>query len=97
MAICNIIDDPARTREQFEQISAHVQSSGPVPPDGCLLVLIGTERAITVWDTPQQRDRFLAERLAPAYQAAGLSLDEVAPTQFEVEMLVSGDLAGVAQ
>ena len=45
MAICNIIDDPARTREQFEQISAHVQSSGPVPPDGCLLVLIGTERA----------------------------------------------------
>jgi hypothetical protein len=97
MAICNIIDDPGRTQEQFERISAHMRSTGPVPPEGCRLVLVGKERAITVWDTPQQRDRFLAERLAPAYQAAGLSLDEVTPTQFEVEMLVSGDLTGVAQ
>jgi hypothetical protein len=95
MAICNIIDDPHRTQEQFDRISEHVRSSGPVPPEGCRLVLVGRERAITVWDTPQQRDRFLAERLAPAYRAAGLNLDEVKPTQFEVEMLVSGDLAGI--
>jgi hypothetical protein len=96
MAICNIIDDPKRTEEQLDQISEHLRSSGPVPPEGCRLVLVGKARAITVWDTPQQRDRFLAERLAPAYRAAGLNLDEVTPTQFEVEMLVSGDLAGIA-
>ena len=74
MALCNIIDDPARTQEQYEQISAHVRSSGPVLPDGCRLALLGRERAITVWDTPEQRDRFLAERVGPAYEAVGRSL-----------------------
>jgi hypothetical protein len=96
MAICNIIEDPTRSEGQFDQISEHLRSSGPVPPEGCRLVLVGKERAITVWDTPHQRDRFLAERLAPAYRAAGLDLGEVTKTQFEVEMLVSGDLAGIA-
>ena len=94
MAICNIIDDPSRTPEQWERISAHVRGSGPTPPQGCRLALLGRERAITVWDSPEQRDRFLAERLGPAYEAAGLSLDEVTRSQFDVEMLVAGDLAG---
>lgn len=35
--------------------------------------------------------------LAPAYRSAGCSLDEATRTEFEVEMLVSGDLAGVAR
>jgi hypothetical protein len=96
MAICNIIDDPDRTQQQYERITAHVRGSGPVPPQGCRLVLLGRERAITVWDSPEQRDHFLAERLGPAYEAAGLSLDEVTSTQFDVELLVAGDLAGIA-
>jgi hypothetical protein len=96
MAICNIIDDPDRTQQQYERITAHLRSSGPVPPQGCRLVLLGREQAITVWDSSEQRDRFLAERLGPAYEAAGLSLDEVTRTQFDVELLVAGDLAGIA-
>ena len=96
MAICNIIDDLARTQDQFERISAHVRDSGPVPPQGCRLVLLGRERAITVWDSSEQRDRFLAERLGPAYEAVGLSLDDATRTQFDVEMLLAGDLAGMA-
>ncbi|SRR5579885_3449902 len=96
MAICNIIDDPHRSAEEYERITAQVRSSGPVPPAGCRLVLVGRERVITVWDSPEDRDRFLAERLAPAYQAVGRSLDEVTRSQFEVEMLVAGDLAGMA-
>jgi hypothetical protein len=96
MAICNIIDDPDQTQQQHERITAHVRGSGPTPPEGCRLVLLGRERAITVWDSPEQADRFLAERLGPAYTAAGLSLDEVRRTRFDVEMLVAGDLAGIA-
>ncbi|MDP9345270.1 MAG: hypothetical protein M3P44_06045 [Actinomycetota bacterium] len=96
MAIGNIIDDPNQTDEQHELIQAHVRGSGPVPPQACRLVLLGRERAITVWDTPEDRDRFLAERLAPAYQAVGRSLDEVTRTQFDVEFLAAGDLAGIA-
>ena len=64
-------------------------------PSGCRLVLLGAERAITVRDSPDDRDRFLAERLAPAYEAVGRSLDEVTSSQFEVDMLVAGDLAGM--
>jgi hypothetical protein len=97
MAICNIIESPGRTAEQFELIGAHVRSTGPVPTDGCRLVLIGEDRAITVWDSPNDRDRFLAERLAPAYQAAGLSLDDAERTQFEVDMLVARDLTGAVR
>jgi hypothetical protein len=59
--------------------------------------VLSRERAITVWDSPEDRDRFFAERLAPAYQAAGRSLDTVTRTQFDVEMLVAGDLAGMAR
>jgi hypothetical protein len=95
MAICNIIDDPHRSAEDRERITAHVRGSGPTPPEGCRLVLLGAERAITVWDSPDDRDRFLAERLAPAYEAVGRSLDEVTRSQFEVDMLVAGDLAGM--
>ena len=96
MAICNIIDDADRGAEEYERITAHVRGSGPTPPEGCRLVLLGRERAITVWDASEDRDRFVAERLAPAYHAVGRSLDEVTSTQFEVDMLVAGDLAGMA-
>jgi hypothetical protein len=95
MAICNIIDDPGRSAEEYERITAHVRGSGPVPPEGCRLVLVSRERAITVWDSPEDRDRFLAERLGPAYHALGRSLDEVDRSQFDVDMLVAGDLAGM--
>jgi hypothetical protein len=95
MAICNIIDDAGRGAEDYERITGHVRGSGPIPPEGCRLVLLSRQHTLTVWDSPEDRDRFLAERLAPAYRAAGRSLDEVARSQFEVEMLVAGDLAGM--
>src|SRR4030081_3009236 len=97
MAICNIIDDPHRDAEEHERITAHVRGSGPTPPEGCRLVLLSRERAITVWVSAEDRAQFLAERLAPAYEAVCRSLDEVTRTQFEVETLVAGDLAGMAQ
>jgi hypothetical protein len=39
-------------------------------------------------------DRFVAERLAPPYEQAGLFLQETQRTEFDVRMLVAGDLAG---
>jgi hypothetical protein len=96
MAICSIIDDPHQTQDEWERVSEHVRGSGPVPPEGCRVAVLGRERAVTVWDGPAERDRFLSERLAPAYQAVGRSLDQVTRTQFEVQFLVAGDLAGIA-
>jgi hypothetical protein len=96
MAICNVIDDAGRAQEEYERIGAHVRASGPVPPEGCRLGVLSRERAITVWDSAEDRDRFLAERLAPAYRSVGRSLDEVTRSQFEVDMVIAGDLAGMA-
>jgi hypothetical protein len=101
MAICNIAEDPTQTAEQFEQITAHLRGTGPVPPEGARLVLAGPaspgRRVITVWDSSEARDAFFAERLGPAYESAGLSLERVEHTAFEVHMLVAGDLTGTPE
>jgi len=101
MAICNLLEDPRQTREQAERIAAHVRSTGPLLPDGARLLISGPAdpgwRVITVWDSEEARDQFLEQRLAAAYKAAGLSLDNVALTQFDVQLLIAGDLVGASQ
>ena len=101
MALCMIVENPGQSPEQGEQVMAHVRGTGPVPPEGARLVLAGPAspgwRTISVWDSEEARDRFFAERLAPAYREAGLSLDGIERTQFEIQMLVAGDLTGAPQ
>jgi hypothetical protein len=98
MVICNIHEDLRQTDAQAEQIAAHVRSTGPLLPEGARLLVSGPGdpgwRVVTVWDSPEARDEFFAHRLAPAYEAAGLSLEDVTRTQFEVQMLIAGDLVG---
>jgi hypothetical protein len=98
MALCQIVENPEQTEEQAEQVYAHVRSTGPVPPEGARLMVAGPAnpgwRVISVWDSEQARDRFFAERLAPAYQAAGLSMDSIKRTVFDVHTLSAGDLTG---
>lgn len=96
MAICNIFETPGRTRTELDRIDAHLRSTGSIPPEGCRLVLIGGEYAITVWDSEVARDDFVANRLRPAYDAMGLALDNLERKQFEVQTLVAGDLVGAA-
>jgi len=94
MAICNIFETPIRTRDDLERLEAHLRTTGPVPPEGCRLVLIGLGCTITVWETEADRDSFVGTRLVPAYAAIGLTLDGLERRQFEVEALVAGDLVG---
>jgi|AntDryMetagUQ889_1029465.scaffolds.fasta_scaffold04559_2 hypothetical protein len=101
MAFCLIVENPDQSQEQAEQVLAHVRSTGPIPPEGAHLMLAGPAspgyRVISVWDSDEARERFFAERLAPAYKDAGLSLDSIKRTVFEVQTLVAGDLTGVLQ
>jgi hypothetical protein len=101
MPICLIIENPEQTSEQAERVFAHVRSTGPIPPEGARLVLAGPAqpgwRVISVWDSGESRERFFADRLAPAYKDAGLSLESIKRTTFEIQMLVAGDLAGTPQ
>ncbi|HEV2770057.1 MAG TPA: hypothetical protein VGV40_07740 [Solirubrobacteraceae bacterium] len=101
MAICLIVENPEQTRAQGEQVLAHVRSTGPVPAEGARLMLAGPAnpgwRVISVWDAQEALDRFFAERLAPAYQEAGLSFHSMKRTVFEIDMLAAGDLTGIPQ
>jgi len=98
MAICSILEDLGQTPEHAAQIATHLLSSGSVLPDGARLLLCGPAdrgwRVITVWDSHEARDRFFEERLAPAYEAAGSSLERVTRAEFKVQMLIAGDLVG---
>ena len=98
MAIGTILEHPGQSREQAEQIQAHVRSTGPVPPDGARLVIAGPAnpgwRVISVWDSAEARERFFAERLIPAFEQAGLSFADTKRTQFDVQLLIAGDLTG---
>ncbi len=101
MAIATIIEHPGQSQAQAEQIQAHVRSTGPVPPDGARLVIAGPAnpgwRVITVWDSAEDRERFYTERLTPAFEQASLSFSDTERTQFDVQMLVAGDLTGTPQ
>jgi hypothetical protein len=101
MAICLIVENPDQSQSQAEEVLAHVRSTGPVPPEGARLMMAGSAnpgtRVISVWDSQEALERFFAERLAPAYQAAGLSLESVRRTPFELHTLVAGDLTGAPQ
>ena len=98
MAICMIVENDVQSEEQALQVMTHLRGTGPVPPEGARLVVAGPAepgwRVISVWDSAEARDRFFTERLAAAYEDAGLSLDNVSRTQFEVHSLVAADLTG---
>jgi hypothetical protein len=101
MAFCQIVENREQTKEQAEQVLSHVRSTGPVPPEGARLMLAGPANqgwcVISVWDSEQARDQFFAERLAPAYEAAGLSMGSIKRTVFDIHALAAGDLTGTPQ
>ncbi len=78
-----------------------MRANGLFPPDGQLLLIAGPAepgwRAISVWDTEQAMERFNTERLPDACRAAGVPLDRMTRTVYEVHTLVAGDLTGAPQ
>jgi hypothetical protein len=101
MAYCLIVENPDQTQEQADQVMAHVRSTGSVPPEGARLMLAGPAepgwRFVSVWESHEAREQFFGERLAPAYAEAGLSLDGIRRTLFEIHTLAVGDLSGAPQ
>lgn len=97
MAICLITNNPNETAEQYEQVMSHLRDSGPVPPEGARLLIAGRGpggwRAISVWEEQQSLERFFAERLAPAYAAAGVSPEKTSREIFEIHTLIKPEVA----
>jgi hypothetical protein len=92
VAICLVVDNPDESSEGFKTVMDHLGTSGPVPPTGASLLVAGpidgAWRVISVWDSGDSLHRFFGERLAPAYRAAGLSLETARQSTFEVDTLV---------
>ena len=101
MAYCQILENPDATQEQFERVNAHIRAGGALPADGQRLLIAGPAepgwRVITVWDSEEAIQRFNDERLAPAFREAGVSVDRMKRTLYEVHTLVAGDLTGAPQ
>ncbi len=93
MAICLMVDNADETAEQFERVMEHLSESGPAPPAGASLLTAGPAnggwRVISIWDSPESLQRFFGERLAPAYREAGLSMDSVSRSTFDVHTYVT--------
>jgi hypothetical protein len=101
MAYCLIVENPEEGQEQWEQVTAHLRSTGPLPPDGQRLLIAGPAergwRSVSVWDSAAALERFQTERLLPACRATGCPVDSASKTMFEVHTLVAGDLVGAAE
>jgi hypothetical protein len=98
MAYCQIAANPMAGQQQFEQVVAHLRTTGAFPPDGQRLLIAGPAepgwRVITVWDTQESLEQFNGGRLADALREANVAVDLMRSTIFEVHTIVAGDLVG---
>jgi hypothetical protein len=85
MAICVISENPQGTAEVYEQVAERISQGGP--PPGAIFQVAGPAepgwRVISVWESRDAFERFVSERLAPAWAEAGVSRDDVNMTIFE--------------
>jgi hypothetical protein len=73
MAYATVTHSPTTTMREFRAVNAEI---GDEQPEGRLLLVVGHSaeglHIIEVWATQAHADRFVAERLYPALQRAGL-------------------------
>ena len=64
---------------------------GPNPAEGLVSEAVGSTEGglyvITVWDSKAQHDRFIAERLVPAFEAAGVRPGPMTVTDVDLDTL----------
>ena len=94
MAIGVIIDAPGGTQAQYDRVLAEV---GPHLPADLLVHAAGPREGgfilVDVWESPEALDRFVAQRLRPALQAAGWPA-EVSRRVFPVRTLRGAAVPG---
>jgi hypothetical protein len=72
-----------------------IERLGTSPPDGCILHAViridGGLRYIDIWESREECDRFLEERVHPilqaAFSAAGAALPRAEPERTELEVI----------
>jgi hypothetical protein len=73
MTVAMLVTNPAGSRELYERVLDTLDRT--VPLGGILHVAgpgpEGGWRVLEIWNSPEEAERFLSERLAPALRAAG--------------------------
>lgn len=94
MTICLVLDNPNESVAQFEQVMGHLSETGTMPPEGLIFFAAGPAngglRAISVWNTPRDMERFFTDRLGAAYATADLSNEGVVRSTFDVHLHLAG-------
>ncbi len=93
MAIAMMVDNPQGSQELYERVREHLNLQDR--PAGGILHLAGPSpnggwRVVEVWESPEDAQRFVEERLRPAFQAVGISTpDDVKPEFWPIHNLVT--------
>ena len=74
MAIAMLIDNPEGSQEMYDKVLQHLALDGK--PAGGILHVAGPSpnggwRVVEVWESKEDAQRFVAEQLNPALEAAG--------------------------
>lgn len=82
MSIVVVAEFEGGSQELYEQVSAKVFPDGQLP-DGQKVHIAGAVeggwRVITVWDSKEQHQQFVNERLIPAMQESGQAPPKIQP------------------
>lgn len=88
MSYASITVAPDLTVADYHAVDAEL---GPHRADGLISEVAGATdtglHVITVWDTKEHHDLFVAERLVPAFQAAGIRPGELRFTDVDVDTM----------
>jgi hypothetical protein len=88
MSYASITVAPELTVADYHAIDAEL---GPQRAEGLISEVAGITDAglhvITVWETKTQHERFVKERLVPAFQAAGIRPGELRFTDVDVDTI----------
>lgn len=86
MSYASITVAPDLTVADYHTIGEHL---GAAPVEGLQSEVAGASdtglHVITVWDSKEQHDRFVADRLVPAFQTAGIRPGELRFTDVDVD------------
>jgi len=92
MSYATIPVAPELTVADYYTIGEHL---GVDPVDGLLSEVAGAANAglhvISVWDSKEHHDRFVADRLVPAFQLAGIEPGELRFTDVDVDRIYQRD------
>jgi len=77
MPIAVLIDNPEGSQETYDKVRTQLGLEEQ-PPAGGILHVAGPSpdggwRIVEVWESQEDADRFVAERLAPALEAVGVT------------------------